>query len=88
MCGFLMVFHILVYPLAGGKPMRRTFWLRETRLMRFGEAYDGWTQSRLIQEQAAQLLGQLMGPVRALSAATAVNAVTPRVKNTLRRLAQ
>ena len=37
--------------------MRPTLWLQETRLMRFEEAYDGWTESRLTQEQAAQLLG-------------------------------
>lgn len=37
--------------------MRRTEWLQETRLMRFEEAYEGWTGSRLTQEEAAQLLG-------------------------------
>ena len=37
--------------------MRRTEWLQETRLMRFEEAYGGWTESRLTQEEAAQLLG-------------------------------
>ena len=38
--------------------MRRTELLQETRLMRFEEAYDGWTESRLTQEEeAARLLG-------------------------------
>ena len=37
--------------------MRRTEWLQETRLMRFEEAYEGWTESRLTQEEAALLLG-------------------------------
>jgi len=37
--------------------MRRTEWLQETRLMRFEEAYERWTESRLTQEEAAQLLG-------------------------------
>ena len=37
--------------------MRRTEWLQETRLMRFEEAFDGWTEDRLNQEEAAQLLG-------------------------------
>ena len=37
--------------------MRRTEWLQETRQMRFQEAYGGWTESRLTQEEAAQLLG-------------------------------
>ena len=37
--------------------MRRTEWLQETRLMRFEEAYEGWTESCLTQEEAAQLLG-------------------------------
>ena len=37
--------------------MRRTEWLQETRLMRFEEAYEGWTGSRLTQGEAARLLG-------------------------------
>ena len=37
--------------------MRRTEWLQETRLMRFEDAFEGWTESRLTQEEAAQLLG-------------------------------
>ena len=36
--------------------MRRTEWLQETRRMRFEEAYEGWTESRLTQEEAALLL--------------------------------
>ena len=41
---------------AGGE-MGRTRWLQETKQMRFEEAYSGWTESRLTQEEAAQLLG-------------------------------
>ena len=37
--------------------MRRTEWLQETRMMRFEEALDAWTEKRLTQEEAAQLLG-------------------------------
>ncbi len=37
--------------------MRRTEWLQETRMARFEEAYEGWTESRLTQEEAARLLG-------------------------------
>lgn len=37
--------------------MRRTEWLQETRKMRFEEAYTGWSQGRLTQEEAARLLG-------------------------------
>ena len=36
--------------------MRRTEWLQETRMARFEEAYGGWTESRLTQEEAARLL--------------------------------
>ena len=36
------------------KPAR---WLQETRKMRFEEAYGAWTEKRLSQEEAAQLLG-------------------------------
>ena len=32
---------------------RRAEWLQETRLMRIEEAYEGWTGSRLTQEEAA-----------------------------------
>ena len=37
--------------------MRRTEWLQETRMARFEEAYGGWTESRLTQEEAARALG-------------------------------
>ena len=37
--------------------MSRAKWLQETRLMRFEEAYEGWTHKRLTQEEAARLLG-------------------------------
>lgn len=37
--------------------MNRTQWLQETRLMRFKEAYDGWQEDRLTQEEAALILG-------------------------------
>ena len=37
--------------------MRRTEWLQETRLMRFEDAYEGWTEKRLAQIDAARLLG-------------------------------
>lgn len=37
--------------------MRRTQWLQETRKMRFEEAYGGWQEGRLTQEEAAWLLG-------------------------------
>ena len=37
--------------------MRRTEVLQEIRRMRFEESYEGWTEGRLSQEEAAQLLG-------------------------------
>ena len=37
--------------------MKRVEWLQEIRRMRFEEAYEGWTGSRLTQEEAAGLLG-------------------------------
>ena len=37
--------------------MSRAEWLQETRQMRFEEAHEGWTGSRLTQEEAAALLG-------------------------------
>lgn len=37
--------------------MRRTEVLQEVRKMRFEEAYDGWQEKRLTQEEAARLLG-------------------------------
>ena len=36
--------------------MKRTEWLQETRILRFAEAPDGWTEKRLTQEEAARLL--------------------------------
>ena len=37
--------------------MRRTEWLQETRQMRFEEAYGGWQERKLTQEEAGRLLG-------------------------------
>jgi hypothetical protein len=37
--------------------MKRTVVREEVRQMRFEEAYEGWNQERLSQEEAAQLLG-------------------------------
>ena len=37
--------------------MRRTAWLQERRMTRFEEAFFGWTESRLTQEEAARVLG-------------------------------
>jgi len=37
--------------------MKRAEWLQETRKMRFEEAYGGWQNGRLTQEEAARLLG-------------------------------
>ncbi|RLA55475.1 MAG: hypothetical protein DRQ98_05105 [Gammaproteobacteria bacterium] len=51
-----MICPVLIVP-RGGVLMRQTEWLQETRLMRFEEAYGGWTESRLTQEEAALLLG-------------------------------
>ena len=36
--------------------MKQTAWLQETKQMRFEEAYQGWTERRLTQEEAARLL--------------------------------
>ena len=36
--------------------MKRTEWLQETRMLRFGEALEAWTESRLTQDAAARLL--------------------------------
>lgn len=44
------------FPL-GGDLMRRTQLLQELRKMRFEEAYWGWQEKRLDQEEAACLLG-------------------------------
>ncbi|MDE0505988.1 MAG: helix-turn-helix domain-containing protein [Candidatus Poribacteria bacterium] len=37
--------------------MRRTEWLQEIRITRFEEAFFGWTESRLTQDEAARVLG-------------------------------
>ncbi|MDE0145883.1 MAG: ISNCY family transposase [Nitrospira sp.] len=37
--------------------MRRTEWLQELRMTRFEEAFVGWTESRLTQDEAARVLG-------------------------------
>jgi transposase len=37
--------------------MRRTEILQEVRKMRFNEAYSGWQEGRLTQEEAARILG-------------------------------
>ena len=39
-------------------PMSRTRFMQENRKMRFQEAFEGWTQGRLSQAEAALLLGQ------------------------------
>ena len=38
-------------------PVSRTKLLQEIRKMRFEEAYVGWQEQRLTQEQAAEILG-------------------------------
>ncbi len=37
--------------------MRPVEWLQEVRMKRFQEAYDGWSEKRLSQEEAARILG-------------------------------
>jgi len=37
--------------------MRPAEWLQEVRMKRFEEAYDGWIENRLSQEEAARILG-------------------------------
>jgi len=39
-------------------PISRTRYMQENRKMRFEEAYDGWSEGRLTQAEAALLLGQ------------------------------
>ena len=39
-------------------PISRPRYVQENRKMRFQEAYDGWSQGRLTQAEAALLLGQ------------------------------
>ena len=49
--------------------MTRTRLLRELRRMRFEEAYGGWQEERLTQEEAARLLGGVRAHVPALRGA-------------------
>ena len=39
-------------------PISRARYVQENRKMRFQEAFDGWSQGRLTQAEAALLLGQ------------------------------
>ncbi len=39
-------------------PISRARYMQENRKMRFPEAFDGWSQGRLTQAEAALLLGQ------------------------------
>ena len=39
-------------------PISRAHYMQENRKMRFQEAYDGWSEGRLTQAEAALLLGQ------------------------------
>jgi hypothetical protein len=41
--------------------MRRTELLQESREMRFEEVYEGWNEGRLMQAEAAQVLGGASG---------------------------
>ena len=47
--------------------MKRTEWLQETRKMRFEEAYAGWQERRLAQEEAARLLEGVRPDILAVS---------------------
>ena len=51
-------------------PMSRARYVQENRMMRFEEAYEGWTGGRLTQAEAAMLLGRIMDP--GLSWATSI----------------
>ena len=50
--------------------MKRTAWLRETRMQRFEKALDAWTEKQLTQAAPPRLLGvcartfRLRGPLR------------------------
>jgi hypothetical protein len=46
--------------------MRRTEMLQEIRKMRFEEVYFGWSESRLSQEEAAQVLGGMRSDISAI----------------------
>ncbi len=37
--------------------MKRTAWGQETKHMRFQEVYQGWTERRFTQDEAARVLG-------------------------------
>ena len=37
--------------------MKKAAWLQETKMRRFEEALSAWTERRLTQEEAAELLG-------------------------------
>ena len=39
-------------------PISRARYVQENRKMRFQEAYDGWSEGRLSQAEAALILGQ------------------------------
>ena len=39
-------------------PISRARYVQENRKMRFLEVYDGWSEGRLTQAEAAQILGQ------------------------------
>ena len=45
-------------------PISRTRFVQENRKMRFQEAYEGWSEGRLTQAEAALLLGQCEGSFR------------------------
>lgn len=42
--------------------MKRTRLLQEILMVRFEEAYEGWREKRLTQEEAARILGVSDGP--------------------------
>jgi hypothetical protein len=50
--------------------MSRARYVQENRKMRFEEAYEGWSLGRLIQAEAALLLGQASAVFAATSSAT------------------
>jgi hypothetical protein len=47
--------------------MKQTEWFRETRKMRFEEAYAGWSNGWLTQEEAARLPGVVRPDIPAAS---------------------
>ncbi len=42
--------------------MKRAKWLEETRLMRFEEAHEDWTDRRLTRKRRHSLLTQIVSP--------------------------